>query len=218
MHALMHWLLEDSKAELKDILWVFPVRGHSFLPADRVFGRVERELSKHPTILSNFDYVKLYERFGAVKELGKDWKLKDVKELSNHYQKLDHMSELKKITMQKFVVGLKVVVKVKSSKFYRFEEADNEFHSLLKRGKKGLRKLNENIPLHHEISAEKKKDVASLLSKLYGDSWRDDANLAWYNDIVSTIPVTVDGGSGDDDDGSDALCDCTEHDTSVMHV
>ncbi|KAG8334467.1 hypothetical protein J6590_089745 [Homalodisca vitripennis] len=41
------------------------VRGHTFLPADRVFGRVERELKKHVTIQSKEEYLNVYRMFGT---------------------------------------------------------------------------------------------------------------------------------------------------------
>ena len=65
IHALAMWLLKDPPTLLKNVIFVFPVRGHSYLPADRVFGRVEKELKKHATIVLPDDYVKLYSKMGA---------------------------------------------------------------------------------------------------------------------------------------------------------
>ncbi|RUS87409.1 hypothetical protein EGW08_004863 [Elysia chlorotica] len=48
------------------ITYTFPVRGHSFLPADPVFGRIEKDLRKMDTILSPEDYhtvLQKHERF-----------------------------------------------------------------------------------------------------------------------------------------------------------
>ena len=39
-----------------DISYIFPVRGHSFLPADHIFGRVERERKKADTLLLPEEY------------------------------------------------------------------------------------------------------------------------------------------------------------------
>lgn len=50
LHALMYWLIKKSPNHLTTIQITFPVRGHSYLPADRVFGRVEKELKQYPNI------------------------------------------------------------------------------------------------------------------------------------------------------------------------
>lgn len=36
---------------------IFPIVGHSFLPADRVFGRTAKEFRKRDTILEPCDYI-----------------------------------------------------------------------------------------------------------------------------------------------------------------
>lgn len=74
----------------------FPVRGYSFLPADRVFGQAEKHLRKNPTIIDKSKYYEQYEKVGTVHKLGHDWDLFDVKSLkepatyqryeTNHYE------------------------------------------------------------------------------------------------------------------------------------
>lgn len=124
------------------------------------------------------------------------------------------MSDVKRVMMQKFVVGTKMVVKVRTSKYYKFDE-DNDYQSLLKRGKKELERLNENIPLQPEISNEKKKDVAILLAKLFGNSWLDDPNLAWYAGIVD---VASNQNDANDPGEEETECDCNEPDTGILHI
>ncbi|KAI4465463.1 hypothetical protein MML48_3g00003997 [Holotrichia oblita] len=45
-NCLVLWLYKEASLTIKDILVVFPVRGHSYLPADRVFGRVEKDFKE----------------------------------------------------------------------------------------------------------------------------------------------------------------------------
>lgn len=47
--ACSKWLLRNPS--IKTIEIVFPVTGHSFMPADRVFGVIEKELKKLEVIL-----------------------------------------------------------------------------------------------------------------------------------------------------------------------
>ena len=53
--------------------YVFPVRSHSFLPADRVFGRIEQDLKKVDTILLPEDYYVVLRRHGSSHAYGEDW-------------------------------------------------------------------------------------------------------------------------------------------------
>lgn len=56
---LMFWLFKLAPHSIEEIECIFPVRGHSYLPADRVFGRLEKELIRHERIVFPVDYVKL---------------------------------------------------------------------------------------------------------------------------------------------------------------
>jgi len=49
----------------------FPVRGHSFLPADRVFGRIEKVFCKKETILNITQFMPLLEQFMFLVRIGK---------------------------------------------------------------------------------------------------------------------------------------------------
>lgn len=88
IHALGFWLLKHSPPHITKLVIVYPVRGHSFLPADRVFGRVEKKIRQVPEILSPPEYVKIYREVGEVKVLGVDWTVKDYKELTGTLKKL----------------------------------------------------------------------------------------------------------------------------------
>ena len=53
------------------------------MPPDRVFGRIERPLRKLAEISGPSQYYKVFERFGRIKLLGRDWQLRDYKEFSD---------------------------------------------------------------------------------------------------------------------------------------
>lgn len=75
VHALAFCLRKEDPPSVKDIIVTFPVRGHSYLPADRMFGRVEKILKKHSVILHAEEYERYYGEVGRVRKLGKEWKL-----------------------------------------------------------------------------------------------------------------------------------------------
>nr|CAH7751238.1 unnamed protein product [Callosobruchus chinensis] len=65
IHVLAYWLLE-SPMSVKNIIIHFPVRGHSYLPADRAFGRVEKLLKRKNLIISPEEYNEVYSNVGKV--------------------------------------------------------------------------------------------------------------------------------------------------------
>lgn len=58
---------------VRDIQYLFPVRGHQFLPPDRVFGHIEKVLRKMPIIKTPAEYHEVDDRFGQVFVFGDDW-------------------------------------------------------------------------------------------------------------------------------------------------
>lgn len=51
----------------------YPVAGHSFLPADRLFGRLEKTLRRYDTLLTPQEYYPLFETVANVRILNRDW-------------------------------------------------------------------------------------------------------------------------------------------------
>uniref|UniRef100_A0A6P7H8K1 Uncharacterized protein LOC114347537 n=1 Tax=Diabrotica virgifera virgifera TaxID=50390 RepID=A0A6P7H8K1_DIAVI len=60
----------SHEGSLTHITINLPARGHSFLPADSVFGRVEKLLRKKPTLINKEEYLEEYKKVGTVKVLG----------------------------------------------------------------------------------------------------------------------------------------------------
>lgn len=58
---------------------MFPIRGHSFLPVDRVFGRIEQQVRKKDTILMPEEYYEILCNHGNVHIYGLHWKAYDFK-------------------------------------------------------------------------------------------------------------------------------------------
>lgn len=101
VHMLMFWLKNYAPANVAKIVLTFPVRGHSFLPADRVFGRVEKDLRKKPFILNPETYQEIYTKHGKVHKLAEDWNLYDFKQLESYYKKVDNIRDAKLIIIER---------------------------------------------------------------------------------------------------------------------
>ncbi|KAK0140925.1 Bifunctional epoxide hydrolase 2 [Merluccius polli] len=105
----------------------FPVRGHSFLPADRVFGRIEQKIKKEETILLPEAYYAILKQFGHVHVYGTDWKGLDFKSATKacvKSQKSFKISEARMLDLSTNKVGVKTCY-----------NGEYSFYSVLKRGK-----------------------------------------------------------------------------------
>ena len=74
---LFYWLSKDVPAHITMVELIFPMVGHSFLPPDRVFTRIEKKIRKKEVIADPMDYVKVFAEHGTVislKGLVRDWK------------------------------------------------------------------------------------------------------------------------------------------------
>lgn len=207
LQMLLHFLY-TTKSSIENILLYFPVRGHSFLPADRVFGRVEKILRKNVTITSKEQYYEMYKKAGDVKILGTDWKLFNTKSLSVYFKNLPFISEFKRIVLEKSMES----VTVKGFKNYRFEDLSEQSGAKLL--KKGINVATvksvvlQSLPLSHGISVEKKKDVDKLLKLMYGEEWQNQPDFNWYKDIIYNLPAG-------NEEAEEVVCDCLDEDIGL---
>jgi len=51
------------------IEWIFPIVGHSYMPPDRAFGRVEKLLRKEENLLQPKDYFEILVKWGRYAKL-----------------------------------------------------------------------------------------------------------------------------------------------------
>jgi hypothetical protein len=139
--------------------FIFPVHGHSYLPPDRVFGRVEKILRKHAVISTPELYYSVYRRYGRVFVYNQAWFVYDYKALAE--QILTPNKDLK----------------IRSTKIWSFPIRRNPRVVGVTRSYGGapvplqLLKADVNpqtlkpklVPSRSHVSAAKKADVKSLL-------------------------------------------------------
>lgn len=82
----------------KKINHIFPVRGHSYMPPDRVFGHIEKVLRKKETIVSSNHYHQIFQQLCSVKTFSKDFSIYNYK---NAVQKVVKANTNFKFTEQK---------------------------------------------------------------------------------------------------------------------
>lgn len=77
---ITHWLRCKAPVHVKGVELIFPVTGHSYMPPDRVFGVIEKDLKKKDTIIQPQEYLDIFSQHGAVIKLSSadcpvyDWK------------------------------------------------------------------------------------------------------------------------------------------------
>ncbi|KAF6212106.1 hypothetical protein GE061_012626 [Apolygus lucorum] len=211
VHVLCHWLKNESRENIQKIQVTFPTRGHSFLPADRAFGRVEKRLKNINVITNNNEYDAIYEEFGSVKKLGEDWVVYDIKHLEQIYQKIKGISQTKRLCIKKIRSRDGTVsTKVLCCANYRFDSMTENFRSIVKKGRSDSL---ENLPEIHTslaLTEEKKRDVIHLLKTHFGADWRDQPNLTWYANVLEN--------AADPSTEEDEECDCLEEEPQCIHI
>lgn len=220
IHTLLFWLQQTTK-NIKSITLIFPVRGHSFLPVDRVFGRAEKMLRKEATIKNKEQYHALYKEIGKVMVLGDDWMLYNIKGLEVIYRKLPGISTMKKICLKLMTEKNNTVVKCRGLVNYRFESPTDIFQNLGKRGRPSKNYELEQLPLVRHLPPEKITNVESLLKAEFSDDWRVDPELVWYKSIIDNINKNATQMVEEDnaeDVEQERDCDCLCEEDPALHL
>lgn len=208
---LMYWLVKKSPKTLQDIQITFPVRGHSFLPADRVFGRVEKTIGVHPVITKKEEYIDLLSQHGKVNFLKDDWETYDIKGLESFFKKIDGIRDLKRIFIKKKIFKKEVRCVVKTMQYFKFENENEQYKCLLKKGRSYKNLKLEKKKIGRSIKKEKKKDVDDLLTKQFGVDWRSHVDLQWYLSILNDDLQEEDFEENLDEEE----CNCLEQDCGL---
>lgn len=176
MMATLIAFLEKSE-KFSKILHFFPVRGHSYMAPDRVFGRLEKLYRRKENILSPKEYYDILEEHGTLKVLNKDWEIKNLKDSA---QKVLKPKLPFKMSSQRVLRYTKennhVNVSVKCTYF-----GDSVEVEVLRREPCHQTLLSSTVlPKKNMVSKEKKKDVSALLKYF---KIPDDAK-GFYKDVL----------------------------------
>lgn len=161
----------------KRVIVTFPVVGHSYLPADRVFGRIEKEFRKRSEIINPNGYYSILEKHGNLKRYNRDWYHYDYKTMADSLINSNNCG-LRDTRRWMFEKNSKEV-KLSES----FDGNWKTFRILKKQVVNlGIRKPKLLPPQTH-VTAEKKKDVEQLLKLVKGS--KEDKKI--YDDLLKTV-------------------------------
>lgn len=192
---------------------IFPVTGHSFLPSDRVFGRIEKDIRSEEEMLTPNDYKNLIEKHATTCELGRDWKIYDWKNYTSERFKTAASLPFKITQTKIFDIercpGM-TTARIKAESNYRV------FDSTFAPSCKARQSLSGSPSLllnDISISQSKIDDVTKLLQNHFGPNWKKLKKLQYFRKIVeetSTVDYDV-------DDHDSENCICCDEDTYQPH-
>lgn len=181
-----------------EIQFTFPIRGHSFLPADRVFGRIEKDIRKKDVILHPEEYTTIMNKHATVMVYGKDWRAYDHKKES---------AKLVKDNRGDFKISEARVLEIRGDRITSKASfaGDGTEYAVLKRGKSWLDYDPQLLPDQSNVKEKKKIDVRKLLAELHVDQDTLNFYTSQLDDgIVATATPVADGDGVNeeiDDDG-----------------
>lgn len=178
MIALLHFVNFKAKI-IKEINHYFPVRGHSYMPPDQVFGRIEKDLRQMENIISPEEYYNVFKKYTTIKIFDKDYSIMDYKEAA---KKIVKKTEFKS-TEQKcfsYICGKKTVG---ISQTYEGEPI--RVPVLKKNGNLENIGLVEKLQITSHVKQQKKDDVKRLLK--YFNIPPDAKDF--YNDILNDAVI-----------------------------
>lgn len=175
------WLLKNAPRHIKMLEIVFPVPGHSFLPPDRVFGNIEKDLKKMEEIVSPEEYINVFNKYGTVVRLDNvmDWKsaLQNVIRPPGgwHFQ----FAQCKRFHLKRTNNNILVRGEV------NYASDIGVYKSILKK-RKSLIDMNPRQIEKKKVTIKREKitDVKKLLAKHYGDEWQNRDELRYYKEVI----------------------------------
>lgn len=174
-----------APVHVETIEMIFPIVGHYFLPADRVFANIEKKIKKRDVITSPDEYTNLFSEFGTTVSLAGivyDWKtsVQSVFKLPGNW----HFSfnPTKRFLFKKNLQKTNILIKGEVS----YQIDTGVYKNVCKKGKaiQNIIQLSEIPTRSVQINPLKLRDVDNLLKKHYGDEWQKLDFLTFYKDNI----------------------------------
>ncbi|KAA0703634.1 hypothetical protein E1301_Tti015520 [Triplophysa tibetana] len=164
MHLLsMLFALRSHLYPQLNVTYFLPIRGHSFLPAHRVFESIEQDIRKKTTILMPEEYCEILRKHGTVHEYGKDWQCYNFRDQAARFtnsQRTFEISDARVLQVSGDTLGFKPAFTGEFSQ-----------HSVLKQGKKWCQFNPPLLPDVNCVKAMKRSDVMKLLGEIGVQKW-----------------------------------------------
>lgn len=181
------------------IIHFFPIRGHSYMPPDRVFGRIEKVLRKREKIVSPVEYHELMGEHGTVKVLNRDWKIYNFKAMCKQVMNAKPGVKLQQQKVLTFIKDRETEIGFQSS-----YSALPIFSTILRKKAKFETMFDAaEVSKTNCVKVAKMKDVKKLLDFFYMPV--DDETKEFYHDVFAATDTGKDDEQKityDDDDNA----------------
>lgn len=182
---LCFWFATLAPEHIQQVEVIFPIVGHSFIPPDRVFGNIEKEIRRISEITSPEAYENIIKKRAKVLKLGQhdykvlDWKSETQKILKSTAQWHFKFKPSKRFIMTKNKSGM---VLMRGEPVYRSNVG--EAKGIYRKGKKIEAMKPKEIPIGVKIKEDKIKSISNLLKSHYGAEWVSDENLRYLQEVL----------------------------------
>lgn len=224
IYMACHFLSSVRAArQVKNIELVFPVRGHSFLPCDRLFGLIEKEVRKCEVILSPQGYYDIFQKFAQVIKVRDDVEVRDLKKAAEDSFKRP------------------LPIKIQENKRFYISRGRNRKHCLVAGEMSYRNRINEPvvvtkktescnsrgdiIPGGIPLNPLKIKDMDKLMEGHCGEDWKTnckDEKFNFLRNILSSTTLSDSAAPHDCRHGYDYEtcedCCCLEVEPSTLTV
>ncbi|KAJ8888223.1 hypothetical protein PR048_007710 [Dryococelus australis] len=182
-----YFLSKVAPGNVKRIEVIFPVRGHSFLPPDRVFGNIKKVLRKIPVICDPTQYQNVFQKFGNVVQLGEQCDVKNWKEYARQVLKLPASWHFKFVSVKRFIIEKTSsgIVIATGEPYYNVNIGQGT--SLLKRGNWFAYCTPELVPRGVVLNPAKVTYIKTLLASHFGDKWAEDERCLFFKNLFNHI-------------------------------
>lgn len=218
------WLSETAPEHVQNIEVIFPVVGHSFLPADRVFGNIEKKIRTLEVITQPETYIDLFSKNASVTHLGQNCSVFNWKQTISDILKPTgtwHFSfkNTKRFLLKKCKTG-NVLIR---GELYYYNDLQM-YKSVLKKGKT-LHMVDPVIIESglQQVNILKLNDIDKLLKKHFGANWKSLEELSFYTTILSSGIPEPDQAGGEEgnvlaevEETAETTCEFTEEIPSVL--
>lgn len=185
------WLMSNAPAHIEQIELIFPVIGHTFLPPNNVFTKIDKWVNKSKIILDPEKYIAIYNKMGSIVRVDEDCYVFDWKQEVETYFEGTWLWNFSLEKVKRFYLkrtSSNIDVLVRGECHYK-----NDKGTYKKVTKKNVNvcMMNPNIiqPNEVHIKESKLKNINDLLVNYFGENWRSKSELLYYSSIIPLVKI-----------------------------
>ena len=183
MHS--HWLGCKALVHVRSAELIFPVTGHSYMPPDRVFGVIEKDIKKKDTIVQPQEYLYIFSQHGTVVKLSSedcpvyDWKTVTERAILKPGRWHFRFLPSKRFIVFRFNSG---AIKIRGETAYRSDLC--VLRSVFKNNQSHDTMWPDIVAPGIPIKTAKLNDVRNLLKKHFGNEWQNIPELEFFKNLT----------------------------------